>query len=323
MASLFAARSLPMTVALINSASRPWLEGKLPDSVEPLWFETHDELRAMAPRAEVAWLDMIPQPVAKEALAAMTSLKWYCAMSSGVDWLPLDQFRARGVALTNGAGIHAQAVSEYALMGMLTMAKGWREVVRAQDRHEWLAEPPGKRELLDAEVLVIGAGEIGSRIAEMLRVFGAHVTSARRRPGPGDLGQDEWQGALGRFDWVILIVPSTPQTAGMFGPAQFAAMKPGAALVNFARGTVIDQDALLAAIDSGHLGGAFLDVTTPEPLPSDHPLWSRENVHISMHLSGRAQDALLARGAARFLDNLGRYLRGEPLAHQVDLSQGY
>lgn len=312
-----------MTVAVLNANSRPWIEGKLPEGVEPLWFENTDELMEIAPRAEVAWLDMIAPPKAKEAIPLMAGLRWYSAMSSGVDWLPLDTFRERDVRLTNGAGIHAQTVSEYAVMGMLTMAKGWREVVRAQDRHEWLMQPPGKRELLDAEVLVIGAGEIGARIAEILRVFGAKVTSARRRPGPGELGQDQWQGALGRFDWVILIVPSTPQTTGMFGANQFAAMKPGATLLNFARGTVIDQDALLAAIDSGHLGGAFLDVTTPEPLPSDHPLWSRENVHISMHLSGRAQDALFARGSARFLDNLGRYQRGEELAHQVDLSVGY
>jgi phosphoglycerate dehydrogenase-like enzyme len=312
-----------MTLALLNADLRPLLEGKLPDGIEPLWFAGTDELMVLAPRAQIAWLDVIPPAAAREAIGLMGDLEWYNAMSSGVDWLPLDVLRERGVALTNGAGIHAQAVAEFAVMGMLTMAKGWREVVRAQDRHEWLTQPPGRRELLDAQVLVIGAGEIGSRIAEMLGVFGARVTMARRRPGPGDLGQDEWQGALGRFDWVILIVPSTPQTTGMFGADQFASMKPGAALLNFARGSVVDQDALLAAIDSGHLGGAFLDVTTPEPLPADHPLWSRENVHISMHLSGRAQDALLARGAARFLDNAGRYRRGETLQHRVDLSQGY
>jgi phosphoglycerate dehydrogenase-like enzyme len=312
-----------MTVAVLNAVMRPTLEGKLPEVVEPLWFETTDELMELAPRAEIAWLDTIAPVRAGEAIASMTGLKWYNAMSSGVDWLPLDVFRERGVTLTNGAGIHAQTVSEYAVMGMLTMAKGWREVVRAQDRHEWLPDSPGKRELLDAEVLVIGAGEIGSRIAEILRVLGAKVTAARRTPGPGELGDGEWQAALGRFDWVILIVPSTPQTTGMFGASEFAGMKPGAALLNFARGTVIDQDALLAAIDSGHLGGAFLDVTTPEPLPADHPLWSRENVHISMHLSGRAQDALFARGSARFLDNLGHYLRGEKLSHEVDLSAGY
>lgn len=312
-----------MTVAVLNAAMRPTLEGKLPEEVEALWFESTDELLALAPRAEVAWLDMIARPAAAEAIRRMTGLRWYNAMSSGVDWLPLDTFRERSVVLTNGAGIHAQTVSEFVVMGMLTMAKGWREVVRAQDRHEWLAQPPGKRELRDAAVLVIGAGEIGSRIAEILRVFGAKVTTARRSPGPGELGDGEWQAALGRFDWVILIVPSTPQTTGMFGAAEFAAMKPGATLLNFARGTVIDQDALLEAIDAGHLGGAFLDVTTPEPLPAEHPLWSRENVHISMHLAGRAQEALFARGSARFLDNLGRYLRKEPLKHRVDLSRGY
>lgn len=312
-----------MTIALINAQSRALLEGKLPEGVTPLWWDGEDDLLAKAPQADVAWLDPVRPPLAAEAIGRMEKLRWYTAMSSGVDWLPLDQFRDRGITLTNGAGIHAQSVAEYAVMGMLTTAKGWRQVVRAQDRHEWLAEPPGKAELLDSKVLVLGAGEIGGRIAEILRVFGADVTVARRRAGQGELGPDEWRGALGRFDWVILIVPSTPETHRMFGAAELAAMKPGSVLLNFARGTVIDQDALLAAIDSGHLGGAFLDVTDPEPLPADHPLWSRENVHISMHLSGRAQDALFQRAAARFLDNLGRFVRGEPLAHVVDLSQGY
>lgn len=312
-----------MTVAVLNAAMRPTLEGKLPEEVEALWFESTDELLALAPRAEVAWLDMIARPAAAEAIRRMTGLRWYNAMSSGVDWLPLDTFRERGVVLTNGAGIHAQTVSEFVVMGMLTMAKGWREVVRAQDRHEWLAQPPGKRELLDAEVLVIGAGEIGSRIAEILRVFGAKVTTARRSPRPGELGDGEWQAALGRFDWVILIVPSTPQTTGMFGAAEFAAMKPGAVIMNFARGEVIETEPLLAAIDSGRLGGAFLDVTDPEPLPPEHPLWTRENVHISMHLSGRSQETIFQKGAERFLSNLDRYLAGEPMEHVVDLEAGY
>lgn len=312
-----------MTVALINAQARRLVEGKTPDGIEPLWFETPEHLLDLAPRAEIAWLDMCPPPLAGQAIQRMEKLRWYNAMSSGVDWLPLDLFRERGVVLTNGAGIHAQSVAEFALLGMLGMAKGWREVVRAQDRHEWLTQPPGTQELLDAEVLVIGAGEIGRRIQQMLLAMGSRVTMARRSPGPGELGGREWRAALGRFDWVILIVPSTPETRGMFGSGELAAMKPGAVLMNFARGTVVDQDALLAAIDSHHLGGAFLDVTDPEPLPSGHPLWSRENVHISMHLSGLAQDALFPRGAARFLENLQRFRRDEALLHRVDLARGY
>jgi phosphoglycerate dehydrogenase-like enzyme len=100
-------------------------------------------------------------------------------------------------------------------------------------------------------------------------------------------------------------------------------MKPGAALVNVARGSVIDQDALIAALTAGHLGGAFLDVCTPEPLPPGHPLWTTPNAHVTMHLSGRAQSRMFARAADRFLANLDRWHRGEPVAPQVDLVAGY
>ncbi|MDF2639691.1 MAG: D-2-hydroxyacid dehydrogenase [Novosphingobium lindaniclasticum] len=312
-----------MTVAVINAKSRDLLEGRLPEGVEPLWYENDEHLLKLAPQAEIAWLDPVTPVLAAQFIAAAGKLVWYTALSSGVDWLPLQLIAERDVQLTNGSGIHAQSVAEYAVMGMLTVAKGWRQVVRAQDRHAWLAQPPGKRELLGSKVLVVGAGEIGGRIAEILRVFGADVTGVRRRPGPGDLGSEEWRGELGRFDWVIAIVPSTPETQRMFGEAEFAAMKPGAVFLNFARGSVIQQDALLAAIDSGHLGGAFLDVTEPEPLPAEHPLWSRENIHVSMHLAGRAQDTLFERGSARFLANLKRFMSGEALEHRVDLSQGY
>ncbi|EQB13905.1 D-2-hydroxyacid dehydrogenase [Novosphingobium lindaniclasticum] len=312
-----------MTVAVINAKSRDLLEGRLPEGVEPLWYENDEHLLKLAPQAEIAWLDPVTPVLAAQFIAAAGKLVWYTALSSGVDWLPLQLIAERDVQLTNGSGIHAQSVAEYAVMGMLTVAKGWRQVVRAQDRHAWLAQPPGKRELLGSKVLVVGAGEIGGRIAEILRVFGADVTGVRRRPGPDDLGSEEWRGELGRFDWVIAIVPSTPETQRMFGEAEFAAMKPGAVFLNFARGSVIQQDALLAAIDSGHLGGAFLDVTEPEPLPAEHPLWSRENIHVSMHLAGRAQDTLFERGSARFLANLKHFMSGEPLEHRVDLSQGY
>lgn len=312
-----------MTIAVINAKSKALLEGRLPEGIEPVWYEGREQLLELAPQAEVAWLDPIAPALAAEFIAAADKLVWYMALSSGVDWLPLPLIADRKIELTNGSGIHAQSVAEYAVMGMLAVAKGWRQVVRAQDRHEWLAQPPGKRELLGSQVLVVGAGEIGGRIAEILCVFGAEVTGVRRRPGSGDLGSDAWRGELGRFDWVIAIVPSTPETQRMFGEEEFAAMKPGAVFLNFARGTVIEQDALLAAIDSGHLGGAFLDVTEPEPLPADHPLWSRENIHISMHLAGRAQDSLFERGSARFLSNLRHFVDGRPLEHRVDLSQGY
>jgi phosphoglycerate dehydrogenase-like enzyme len=128
---------------------------------------------------------------------------------------------------------------------------------------------------------------------------------------------------LGDFDWVILAVPATAETDDMIGGAELAAMKPSATLINIARGSVVDQEALVTALQTKQIAAAFLDVTTPEPLPTDHILWTLDNAHISMHLSGRAQDKMFVRAAARFFENLERYRKGAALAPMVNLDLGY
>jgi phosphoglycerate dehydrogenase-like enzyme len=137
------------------------------------------------------------------------------------------------------------------------------------------------------------------------------------------LGPDGWRARLGEYDWVVVAVAATPETTGMIGAAELAAMKPGATIMNFSRGFVIDTEALLATLREGRLGAAFLDVTDPEPLPADHALWGFDNVHITMHLSGRSQTTLIRRGGERFLRNIERYGRREPLESVVDLTLGY
>jgi len=311
------------TVAVLNAMARPMLEPLLPDWIEPRWFAGAEELLAAAPDAEIGWYDAWQFNVVGEALQASTKLKWINTVGAGVEVFPLELLRTRGVTLTNGAGLNAITIAEYALMGMLTVAKGYREVVRAQDRHEWLHDAPGKAELYGSKVLILGAGGIGGRIAHLLDPFGVEVTTMRRTPTPGSIGPDEWRSRLGEFDWVIVAVAATAETTGMIGAAEFAAMKPRAAIMNFARGFVIDTDAMVGALREGRLGAAYLDVTDPEPLPADHPLWDLDNVHITMHLSGRSQTQLVRRGAQRFLDNLERYRRGEPLVSTVDLTLGY
>jgi len=225
--------------------------------------------------------------------------------------------------VTNGAGINAITIAEYVVMGMLTVAKGYREVVRAQDRREWLMDSPGKVELYGSNALLLGYGAIGKLIEERLKAFAVDVTVVRRSPGANTLMPDQWRARLGEFDWVILAVPATPETDGMIGAAELAAMKPSATLINIARGAVVDQDALVTALDTKQIAAAFLDVTTPEPLPADDPLWSLDNAHVTMHLSGRAQDKMFFRSATRFLENLDRWHRGEPVEPRVDLSLGY
>jgi len=312
-----------MTSLAISGLIRPLLEPRLPQGLDVRWFVTHEEALKAVTGAEIGWFDSNSKEDMVKSLMAATDLKWLNSIYAGLDFLPMDVLIERGITVTNGAGINAITIAEYVVMGMLNIAKGYREVVRAQDRHEWLLDSPGKRELAGSKALLLGYGAIGKLIEPRLAAFDVEVTVVRRSPGANMLGPDQWRGRLGEFDWVILAVPSTPETEGMIGAAELAAMKPDAVIVNIARGSVIDQPALVDALEQKAIGGAFLDVTTPEPLPADHPLWSVPNAHISMHLSGRATDKMFVRSADRFLENLGRYLKGEPVAPVFDPRLGY
>ena len=312
-----------MTILVMNALAAPLIQSHLPDWVDARFFRHTEELLEMAPEAEIGWFDLDDKTVMAEAITRATKLKWLTSIYAGVDGLPLDLMAQRGVVMTNGVGVNAVTIAEYVVMGMLNIAKGYREVVRAQDRHEWLPDSPGKVELAGSKALILGYGEIGQRVDRMLQAFDVDVTKVRRTPGEGALTPGQWRARLGEFDWVILAVPATAETDGMIGAAELAAMKPSAVVVNIARGSVIDQDALVAALTEQRLGGAFLDVTTPEPLPAEHPLWAMPNVHVTMHLSGRAQSRMFQRAGARFLDNLARFHRGEPLSPLVDFTLGY
>ena len=311
------------TVTILSGLIRPLVESRLPDWIEPRFFMSKEEALELAPTTEIGWFDMYDKRDMATVISAATNLKWLNSIYAGVDGMPLDLLRERGTVVTNGAGINAVTIAEYVVMGMLTVAKGYREVVRAQERREWLIDSPGKVELFESKALLLGYGAIGKLVEERLKAFAVDVTVVRRSPGPNALTPDQWREKLGDFDWVILAVPATPETDGMIGAAELAAMKPTATLINIARGAVVDQDALVEALNSQSIAAAFLDVTTPEPLPADNPLWRLDNAHITMHLSGRAQDKMFVRAAARFLDNLDRWHKGEAVAPQVDLTLGY
>lgn len=311
------------TNLVIAGLVRPLIESRLPDWIEPHWFMSKEEALALAPLAEIGWFDMYDKGVMAEVIGAATQMKWLNSIYSGTDHLPLALLRERGTLVTNGAGINAITIAEYVIMGMLTVAKGYREVVRAQMRHEWLTDSPGKVELAGSKALLLGYGAIGKLVEERLKAFDVDVTIVRRSAGPNSLTPDQWRAKLGEFDWVILAVPSTPETNGMIGAAELEAMKDSAILINIARGEVIDQDALVEALKAKQIAAAFLDVTTPEPLPAGHPLWTLDNAHITMHLSGRAQDKMFVRSAERFFENLERYRKGDPLESLVNLDLGY
>lgn len=312
-------------IVVLPALARPLLEPHLPADAEVRWFASAEDAYAMAPGAEAGWLDMQVPAHTGRALSLGQELKLVTTIYAGTDAFPLKEMRARGTRLCNGVGINATAVAEYAVMGMLNLAKDFPGIVRAHDRREWLRDAPGKVELEGSKALIVGYGAIGRRIGRMLEGFGVEVTAVRRSPSgaPNMLGPDEWKPRLAQFDWLVIAAPATAETAHLIGAAEFAAMKPSAYLVNIARGTLVDQNALIAALEQKQIAGAFLDVTDPEPLPPEHPLWAAPNTIITMHLSGRAQTHMFQRAASLFLDNLARYRAGEPLINEVDLDLGY
>jgi len=306
-----------MTVAVLPHSVQPLLEARLPDWLEVRWWSSPEELVQLAPDAEIGWFDLHEKPPALAAVAAARGLRWLNSSYAGVDWLPLAELAERGVAVTCGTGLTARQVAEYAVMTMLAVAKDYPAVVRAQDRHEWLADPPGIRDLAGSRALILGYGAIGQAIGRALEALDVEVLAVSRSRPRG------WRHQIGTFDWIVLALPGTPETKGAIGAPELAAMKPDAVLVNFARADCVDQPALVEALTKRRIAAAVLDLTDPEPLPPDHPLWSLPNAHITMHLSGIPTPASQSRAAERFLRNCARFRAGEPLEAAVDLARGY
>ena len=299
------------------------MEPRLPPEVEVAWYADAKSAPAVVRGADVLWLNMWERAQIQAALEAGDSLRWVSMHGAGVESLPLDLLRERGLTLTNGAGLHAIPIAEYALLGMLALAKGFPALVRAQDRKEWLDAPPAFGELQGTKALIVGYGGIGSAIGERLRAFGVEVVGARRHPAAvGEIGAGAWRDRLGEFDWVILASPLTESTRAQIGAAELSAMRPTAVLVNVARGGLIDETALAGALREGSIAGAYLDVTSEEPLPSESPLWTVPNLVLTPHSSWASQ-RVMARAADLFLDNLDRFRAGRPLRNVVDLQEGY
>ncbi|MGK6320137.1 D-2-hydroxyacid dehydrogenase [Sphingomonas sp. DT-204] len=309
--------------AVLPALARPLLEPRLPAGLDVAWFVTRDDARTMIADADIAWVDMQRSVHTAEAIAAGRRLKWVNTLYAGVDPFDLARLDADGTILTNGVGINAVAVAEYAVMGVLAAAKRFDEVVRMADRREWSTDAPGKAELHETAALIVGYGAIGRLIGERLAAFGVGITGVTRSGRDGTLTPDQWKPRLGEFDWVILAAPSTDETQALLGTDDLRAMKPSAWLINIARGDMVDQDALIEALEKRRIAGAFLDTVTPEPLPSHHPLWSAPNVILTMHLAGRSQTRMFVRAAELFLDNLDAFLAGRPMRNVVDLDRGY
>ena len=310
--------------AAMASLVRPLVEPHCSD-LDVTWFTSTEEAMAIAPHAEIGWFDMYDKDKMAEIIAAATNLKWLNSIYAGVEHFPLQQLKSQNTLLTNGAGLNSAPIAEFAIMMMLSAAKRMDLIVDSQRKNEWLEHPPGTTEIAESKALIIGYGGIGQQISKQLAGFDVDITAVRRTASddPGVIGLDDWRDRLGEFDWVFVSAPATSDTQKMLGEREFAAMKSSAWLINVARGSLVDQGALVDALNNKTIGGAALDVTDPEPLPTDHPLWNAPNCMITMHKSGNAQTRMFERAAARFVENLKRYRAGKDMIAVADFDRGY
>jgi phosphoglycerate dehydrogenase-like enzyme len=263
-------------------------------------------------------------------------LRWLQCSGAGVDGLqPTGMLDSdSGVIVTTATGIHATTISEYVFGSMLMFNRNWPEMVRLQVRHIWPRSANwynlSGRELMDQTLAIIGLGHIGRRVAHLGRAFGMRVLATRRSVSEGEQDPDVDQlypmerlhDVLRESDYIVLAVPLTPETDMLIGEAELRVMRNTAYLVNVARGRVIDEAALIRALQEGWIGGAGLDVATEEPLPSDSPLYTMPNVILTPHISGVSvhYDERLTK---LFADNLRRYRVGETLRNRYEPQRGY
>jgi len=293
-------------------------------------YATTDEMRREGLRtAEVAFTWILSEHELTEA----PRLQWVHTSAVAVETLCLTALTARGVRVSNTRGVQAVPIAEHVLAMLLAFSKQVPFLLERQREARWAqAECTGPRLpwLLQGRTLaLVGLGTIGEALAARAAALGMRVIAQRRDPagrvvdgvaevfGPADL-----HAMLSQADAVVVAAPLTPATAGMFDTAAFAAMKPGGVFINVGRARMVDTEALMAALESGQLSGASLDVFPEEPLPAAHPLWRCPNVVLTPHTSGFRQghwDEVVA----VFEENLDRFLSGRPLRYEVQPARGY
>jgi len=271
-------------------------------------------------------------------------LSWVHSATSGVERALTPASRERGILVTNARGVFSRPIAEYVLMMILSVSRRLPQLLELQHERTW--QPLEGAELRDVTVGIVGLGSIGRAVGALATAFGCRVVAVRRRPdatpgsaaSPGSGGTDDRSfgevmldrvggpetlpDLLGESDFIVLAAPLTPETHEMINAETLAMVKPGAWLINIARGRLIDERALLRALEDGPLGGAVLDTFRDEPLPPDSPFWDLPNVIVTPHTSW-SSGRVLDRSVELFCDNLRLFATGQPLLNVVDPSAGY
>lgn len=264
-------------------------------------------------------------PWLSDALSRLGRYRWLHFLSSGIEKIWDMPFDKQGVLMTKSSGVHAAPISEYVIGAMLHFAKRFNRYVRNSDQCRW--ERYWLDELTGARLTILGLGHVGKAVARRARTFDMHVVGTKRCPGyvpcvSGVVTQDAIWPYLGETDYLVVSLPLTDETRGFVGKQLLSYLKPGAVLIDVSRGGVVCSDAVSVAIDQGRLKGAALDVFEHYPLPESSPLWKREEVLVTPHVSGTTP-FYLDRALGIFKDNVRALQEGRPPLTAIDVNAGY
>lgn len=319
----------PVTVWVLASPRDPGLHvlHPAPPGVTFVRASTRDDL-LNAPPPDAVFVCSMHRSVLEPLWDLASAAPWVHSRSAGLDTLLFPSLVESPAVLTNARGVYSQALAEFALAAVLYFAKGFPRMLGSQAEGKW--DPFDMEPLAGRTMGIVGYGDIGQAVARKARAFDMRVIALRRRPeaSAGDpladevLPLDRRLELFRRADDVVIATPLTGETRGLVGREEIAAMKATATLTNLGRGAVIDEPALVAALEEGRIKGAALDVFATEPLPPAHPFWRLRNVLVSPHCAdnkpGWMEESMLF-----FLENLERFRRGEPLHNVVDKRRGY
>jgi phosphoglycerate dehydrogenase-like enzyme len=289
---------------------------------------------------EVMLRGRLPADVFDRILARAPSLRWVHSATAGVERVLTPASRSRGLVITNARGVFSRPVAEYVMMMILAVCRRLPSLLELQAERTW--QPLEARELRDVTIGIVGLGSLGRAVGALGTAFGCRVMATRKRPEEGShvtvgAGDEPYLGSLmldrvlspeylpellGESDFVVLAAPLTPDTHDLIDDAAIAHMKPGAWVINVARGELVDERALVRAIREGRIGGAVMDTFREEPLPPDSPLYDLPNVILTPHTSWSSA-RVLDRSVGLFCDNLHRYAEGRGLVNVVNPDAGY
>ncbi|MBI4329146.1 MAG: D-2-hydroxyacid dehydrogenase [Chloroflexi bacterium] len=304
------------------------LDGSVPAPPLPAPpFLFPDELRPLFQEADALLTSRLPRSI---PITQAPRLKWVQLISAGADVAMTSELQARrDIVVTTAAGMAADVIAEFVIAGILALAKGFLPALRGQVARRWSRYVP--EHAAGKTVGIVGMGRVGERVARLCKALEMRVLATRRSvTAPQELSgladlllpSADLPRLLAESDYLVLSLPHTAESHHLIGEQELAMMKPGACLINVARGGVVDEEALVRALRQGRIAGAVLDVFEQEPLSSASPLWRMPNVLITPHIAGAMPD-YQERAVKVFLDNLGRYLDGRPLLNIYDPDRGY